>query len=130
LNLHYWDWLIIVVYAITVLAIGLWVVRKPQSSEGYFLAGRRLRWPFIGPWLHGAFVAFLICMAVLVGVTLLTKPSAPEKLASTTVDWSGARRTPARSGAEPSGPGFTIRDYRLWFSAVAITTAVLWYAMR
>ena len=30
------------------LVIGLVVVRRQAGAEGYFLAGRQLRWPFIG----------------------------------------------------------------------------------
>lgn len=42
------DWLIVFVYAVVVLTVGLYIVRKPKTSEGYFLANRQLRWPFIG----------------------------------------------------------------------------------
>jgi solute:Na+ symporter, SSS family len=42
------DWIIIGVYAVVIIAVGLFVVKRPRTSEGYFLAGRRLRWPFIG----------------------------------------------------------------------------------
>jgi len=48
------DWIIVALYAVAVLAIGLLVVRKPESSESYFLAGRSLRWPFIGASLFAA----------------------------------------------------------------------------
>ncbi len=42
------DWAILFVYAVVILAVAFFVIRKPATSEGYFLAGRRLRWPFIG----------------------------------------------------------------------------------
>jgi SSS family solute:Na+ symporter len=49
-----WDWAIIVVYAVAIVAIGLRAGRKQHTSEGYFLAGRRLRWPFIGASIYAA----------------------------------------------------------------------------
>jgi len=48
------DWSIIILYAVAVATIGLWLVQRPQTSEGYFLAGRRLRWPFIGASLFAS----------------------------------------------------------------------------
>jgi SSS family solute:Na+ symporter len=48
------DWSIIILYAAAVAAIGLWLVQRPQTSEGYFLAGRQLRWPFIGASLFAS----------------------------------------------------------------------------
>lgn len=48
------DWLIVALYAVTILAVGLFVGRRPSSSESYFLAGRSLRWPVIGASLFAA----------------------------------------------------------------------------
>ena len=48
------DWCIIGLYALLVLAVGFFVTRKPTDSESYFLAGRSLRWPFIGASLFAA----------------------------------------------------------------------------
>ena len=48
------DKLMIGAYATVILAIGFWLARKPQTSEGYFLAGRQLAWPFIGASLFAA----------------------------------------------------------------------------
>src|SRR5262245_1048534 len=48
MRLHPLDWLVIFVYAVVVLAVGTSVGRKYKTSEGYFLADRKLRWPFIG----------------------------------------------------------------------------------
>ncbi len=48
------DWLIIAVYAALVITIGLRAARRQNTTEGYFLAGRRLRWPFIGASLYAA----------------------------------------------------------------------------
>lgn len=45
---HLIDWIIVLVYAAVVLTVGLYLVKKPKTSEGYFLANRSLRWPFIG----------------------------------------------------------------------------------
>ena len=46
--------MIIGVYAIVVITIGLRAGRKQQTSEEYFLAGRQLRWPFIGASIYAA----------------------------------------------------------------------------
>jgi solute:Na+ symporter, SSS family len=48
------DKAMIVVYVLTIVSLGLWIARKPQTSEGYFLAGRKLAWPFIGASLFAA----------------------------------------------------------------------------
>jgi len=42
------DWIIILAYGLVIFTVGFFVVKKPKTSEGYFLAGRKLRWPFIG----------------------------------------------------------------------------------
>jgi SSS family solute:Na+ symporter len=42
------------VYAVVIVAIGLRAGRKQHTSEGYFLAGRRLRWPLIGASIYAA----------------------------------------------------------------------------
>ena len=42
------DWLVVAAYLAAVLFVGLVVVRRQAGAEGYFLAGRQLRWPFIG----------------------------------------------------------------------------------
>jgi len=42
------DWIIVLTYALMIFAVGFFVVKKPKTSEGYFLAGGKLRWPFIG----------------------------------------------------------------------------------
>ncbi len=52
--LHPIDWLVVGVYVVIVLTIGLYVVKKPKTSEGYFLANRGLRWPFIGTSLFAS----------------------------------------------------------------------------
>lgn len=54
MTLHLLDWVVIAAYAAVVLLIALVVVRKPSTSEGYFLANRSLRWPFIGASLFAA----------------------------------------------------------------------------
>lgn len=48
------DWLVIAVYGAVVITIGLRAGRRDQTSEGYFLAGRKLRWPFIGASIYAA----------------------------------------------------------------------------
>lgn len=54
INLTRIDWTIVVLYAVAIFSVGLLVGRKPSSSEAYFLAGRSLRWPFIGASLFAA----------------------------------------------------------------------------
>ncbi len=54
MNLSLWDWSIVVVYAVIVLTVGLYVSRRPKTSESYFLANRQLKWPFIGASLFAA----------------------------------------------------------------------------
>jgi SSS family solute:Na+ symporter len=46
--------MIVGVYAVIVITIGLRAGRKQHTSEEYFLAGRRLRWPFIGASIYAA----------------------------------------------------------------------------
>jgi len=48
------DKMMIGLYAVVVLGLGFWLSRKTQTSEGYFLAGRQLAWPFIGASLFAA----------------------------------------------------------------------------
>ena len=54
MSLHPLDWSIILLYAAVVVTIGLWLVKRPKTSEGYFLANRQLRWPFIGASLFAS----------------------------------------------------------------------------
>ena len=54
MTLNIWDWIVVAVYAVVVLTIGFYIVKKPKTSEGYFLANRQLRWPFIGASLFAA----------------------------------------------------------------------------
>jgi solute:Na+ symporter, SSS family len=54
MNLQFVDWAIIFIYGVVVVSVGLFVSRKPKTSEGYFLANRQLRWPFIGASLFAA----------------------------------------------------------------------------
>lgn len=54
ITLQLLDKLMIALYAAVILGIGFWLARKPQTSEGYFLAGRQLAWPFIGASLFAA----------------------------------------------------------------------------
>jgi solute:Na+ symporter, SSS family len=54
MQLASWDWVIIAAYAAAVITIGLRAGRKQHTSEGYFLAGRRLRWPLIGASIYAA----------------------------------------------------------------------------
>jgi len=42
------DLVTIVVYIVAIMGIGIWVSRKTETSDDYFLAGRSLTWFFIG----------------------------------------------------------------------------------
>jgi solute:Na+ symporter, SSS family len=52
--LQWIDWLAIGAYVLVIACAGVLLSRKPKSSEDYFLAGRSLRWPFIGASLFAA----------------------------------------------------------------------------
>ena len=41
--------------------------------------------PLLKPWLHAAMLAFAVCMVVLAAVSLMTQPTARERLETTTV---------------------------------------------
>jgi solute:Na+ symporter, SSS family len=47
-SLHRIDLIIILSYILFSIAIGLYLSRKHDSAEDYFLAGRSMIWPFIG----------------------------------------------------------------------------------
>lgn len=42
------DYLLIGCYGLVVIWIGLRLASKHHNAEDYFLAGRNMRWPFIG----------------------------------------------------------------------------------
>ena len=42
------DWVVVVLYAVVVGVVGFYLIKNPKTSEDYFLAGRQVRWPFIG----------------------------------------------------------------------------------
>ncbi|HEY4989039.1 MAG TPA: sodium/solute symporter, partial [Opitutaceae bacterium] len=48
------DWIAIGAYVLVIAGAGVFLSRRPKSSEDYFLAGRSLRWPFIGASLFAA----------------------------------------------------------------------------
>jgi SSS family solute:Na+ symporter len=54
LHLQLVDWAIVAIYALLVVTIGLRAARRAATSEGYFLANRQLRWPFIGASLFAS----------------------------------------------------------------------------
>jgi SSS family solute:Na+ symporter len=81
--------------------------------------------PLLRPWLHGAFVAFLVCMAALAAGSLATSAPAAGRLATTTL--AGTRAQP-RNPLEERGRGR--RDYRLWLGLVVTITTALFYLMR
>jgi solute:Na+ symporter, SSS family len=46
--LHFFDYSIIALYLLFVIGLGLWIGRKHQGAEDYFLAGRSMTWLFVG----------------------------------------------------------------------------------
>jgi SSS family solute:Na+ symporter len=54
MTLRWIDWLAIGGYVLVIATASLLLSRRPRSSEDYFLAGRSLRWPFIGASLFAA----------------------------------------------------------------------------
>ncbi len=56
MNLSTIDYIIIVAYMLLIVGIGVFsgFTRKSKSSEGFFLAGRSLKWPLIGTALFAA----------------------------------------------------------------------------
>jgi len=47
-SLHTIDIVIIVVYFIVMIFLGIFYAGKNENAEDYFLAGRRMTWPFVG----------------------------------------------------------------------------------
>jgi SSS family solute:Na+ symporter len=91
---------------------------KPDQQWFQFL-----NTPYLTPWLHRAMLVTLLCIALLVGISLLTAPPPPAKLAGTTIEGLWARK--------PNEPRvFVLKDYRLWLTIVSLATAVMWYFMR
>ncbi len=74
------------------------------------------------PWLHTAFFNFLVCSAILVAVSLITRPASTAQLATTTVsDWKSllaAERVPF------------YRNYLFWLGLLLTICTAMWYAMR
>src|SRR6202789_3163574 len=54
MTLQWIDWVAIAGYVLVIGAASVLLSRRPKSSEEYFLAGRQLRWPFIGASLFAA----------------------------------------------------------------------------
>jgi SSS family solute:Na+ symporter len=93
------------------------------DSQSHFLPF--MAHPLLRPWLHGAFVAFLVCIGALLAASLASAAPAPERLATTTL--AGMRALPP----EPlEGRGSGLRDYRLWLGLVLAITTTLFYLMR
>ena len=87
--------------------------------------------PLMRPWLHTAMLMTLVCMAVLVGVSLLTPPPPAEKLVNTTVAglWGRGAAAIAEDEMLAQRPPW-YKDYRLWLSIISAGTAAAWYVMR
>jgi len=54
MTLQWIDWLAIGAYVLVIALASVLLSRRPKSTEDYFLAGRSLRWPFIGASLFAA----------------------------------------------------------------------------
>jgi SSS family solute:Na+ symporter len=58
INLDFWDYFVFILYAVTILTIGLWVSRgkkgHQRNAEDYFLASKSLPWWAIGASLIAA----------------------------------------------------------------------------
>ncbi|MBI9057567.1 MAG: sodium/solute symporter [Labilibaculum sp.] len=56
MKLHFIDYIIITIYILVIVGIGVYtgIKNKKKTSEGFFLAGRNLRWPMIGAALFAA----------------------------------------------------------------------------
>lgn len=48
------DFVIVGIYLVVILAIGLYFSKRHETAEEYFLAGRKLKWPFIGLSLYAS----------------------------------------------------------------------------
>ena len=78
--------------------------------------------PVLRPWLHAAFVAFLVCMAVLVAVSLASPRPDPGRLETTTVcSWGVLVR---------AEPGALAGNYLLWLGLLLVSCTGLWILMR
>ena len=87
--------------------------------------------PLLKPWLHGAMLASLVCMVVLVAVSLCTSPPPPAKLQNTTVASLWGKDARAAAEDEMMAPRVPwLKDYRLWLAIVSAGTAAAWYVMR
>ncbi|HMX63347.1 MAG TPA: hypothetical protein PKD58_09800, partial [Candidatus Sumerlaeota bacterium] len=42
------DWGVVVIYVLTIAAVGLWLSRGQQSKRDYFLGGRNIPWWAVG----------------------------------------------------------------------------------
>ncbi len=47
-SLHVWDYVVVGVYLVVVLAIGWYCSREQEQSEDYFVAGRQMPWLAVG----------------------------------------------------------------------------------
>jgi SSS family solute:Na+ symporter len=79
--------------------------------------------PLLRPWLHGAMVSFMLCMAVLIVVSLLTRAAPAASLSATTIDF----RSPGTT-RQDAPPGL-MRDYRLWLGCACLSAGALWWVL-
>lgn len=53
-GLHPVDIGMILLYVVFIVVLGVWLARKQNSAEDYFLAGRNMTWPLIGASLYAS----------------------------------------------------------------------------
>lgn len=56
-SLTFWDFLVIIFYIVTLLALGFWISFRKTHANDLFLAGRSLSWPNIGLSIFGTNVS-------------------------------------------------------------------------
>jgi hypothetical protein len=78
--------------------------------------------PLLRPWLHAAFLAFVVCMVMLIAASLVTVPTSARKLEATTLSSWGQLLAGGRTSR--------LADYRLWLSIMVLAAAGMWYMMR
>jgi len=66
------DFVIIICYLVSVVGLDLWVARKGQrTAVGYYLAGRSMKWPFVGASIFASNVSVELYVAYASGTYAL-----------------------------------------------------------
>lgn len=108
-------WGLIIGFVLGMTRLGMKVFEKSLDPDGI------LYYSFVAPnWLHYCIYLFLICIAVIVVVSLLTKPESEEKLAGLTF-----------RSASPEQKALTRSTYNNWDianSVIILVVVVAFYA--